>query len=160
MRNIITIVLLAVCFIIPLHFFVLGHDVGYGIQGAYYQLKVTGYGTNFFTATSDLMYAIKGTYTGRTLVSDILWLTGSVLLTIGTISWLLDNPSTPRFIPYSGILIIMSAVLYLISAMLQYGLFFYGPAGISIPYGIPLIIFIGYLILKFKSHSFDEHKVL
>jgi hypothetical protein len=149
MRNIITIILLALCFIIPLHFFVLGNDVGYGLQGAYYQLKVTGYGTNFFTITSDLLYAIQGTYTGRTLISDIFWIFGSTLLTIGTILWLIDS-AIVRVSIISGVLIIISGILYLFSATEQYSVFFYGPAGISIPFGIPLIIVIGYFMVKSK----------
>lgn len=149
MRNIIILVLLALCFVIPLHFFILGNDVGYGIQGAYYQLKVSGYGVNFFTITSDFMYSIQGIYTGRTLISDILWLSGSILLTIGTIIWLINEKEIQRLKLLSGFLIITTGIVYLISVIVQYGIFFNGPAGISIPFGIPLIFFIGYWMVKF-----------
>jgi hypothetical protein len=158
MRNIFTVVLLAICFIIPLHFFILGNEVGFGLQGAYYQLKVTGYGTNFFTLTSDLMYALKGTYTGRTLISDIFWITGSILLTIGTIFWLLNDTAIQKFNLISGFLIIISGIVYLSSVIVQYGVFFNGPAGISIPFGIPLIIFIGVIIMKGPHKGYLDSK--
>ena len=35
--------------------------------------------------------------------------------------------------------------------MFQYGIFFNGSAGISIPFGIPLLVGVGYLIIKFRS---------
>lgn len=144
MRNIIILVLLALCFIIPVHFFILGNDVGYGIQGAYYQIKVTGYGTNFFTITSDFMYSIQGIYSGRTLISDIFWLSGSMLLTIGTLIWLINEKGIHGLKLLSGLLIIVTGIIYFISVIVQYGIFLNGPAGVSIPFGIPLIIFIGY----------------
>lgn len=141
------ILLLIICFILPVHFFVLGEGVGYGLQGALYQYKITGFGSNLFTMTQDLNYILQGNYSGRTLMSTFFWITGSICIIISTIIWLIVNFSSRRLNRIAGLIIIMAGLLYLISCMFQYGVLFHGPAGISIPFGIPLVFMLGYLMM-------------
>jgi hypothetical protein len=154
MRKLIGIVLLLICFILPLHFFIMGNNVGFGLQGVFYQYKVSGYGLYFGTMTDDLRYVLHGTYTGRTMISIIFWVLGSLCIMAATFIWLINNSAIRRFDLISGVLIIMASVIYLLSVIFQYGVFFYGPAGTSIPFGIPLLVVVGYLMMK--SRDLDQ----
>jgi len=158
MRSLIGIILLFICFIIPLHFFIMGDGVGFGLQGVLYQYKVSGYGSYLFPVTQDMSYSLVGTYTGKTMVSNLLWALGSLCIIVATILWLVNNSGIHRFDWLSGVLLMVAGVTYLISVMFQYGVFFYGPAGISIPFGIPLLIGIGYLMMKSGTLDRTEEK--
>ena len=153
MRNFIVIILLLICFFIPIHFFIMGDGVGFGLQGIVYQYKVTGHGTNLFTIAQDMSYVLYGSYSGRTMISSLLWIIGSLCTIIATIVWLINGDCISRFNKISGIMLITGAVIYLLSSMFQYGVLLHGAAGISIPFGIPLLIVIGYIMIKFKAND-------
>jgi hypothetical protein len=136
----------------------MGDGVGFGLQAAFYQYKVSGYGSFLFPVTQDLSYVLLGTYGGRTMVSILLWVLGSLCTTVGTVIWLINYSGIYRFDVISGVLIIVAGVTYLASVMFQYGIFFYGPAGISIPFGIPLLIVVGYLMMKYETLDRAERK--
>lgn len=150
MRTLLGILLLIICFILPLHFFVLGNGVGYGLQGAMYQYKITGFGSNLFTMPQDLSYILLGNYSGRTMFSTLSWISGSLILVVATIIWLVNESDMKCFNIISGIMLIIAGLMYLISCIIQYGVFFLGPAGISVPFAIPLILILGYLMITFR----------
>jgi hypothetical protein len=149
MRNVIALILLLICFFLPLNFFIMGEGVGYGIQGVMYQYKISGYGSNLFTITQDLSYSLYGTYTGRTMVASVMWGIGSLFIVLGTVIWLLNHSGNNRYNGVSGIFIICGGISYIVSLLFQYGIFLHGDAGGSIPFGVPLVIIIGYLMIKF-----------
>ncbi len=118
----------------------MGNDLGTGIQGAVYRYQVTGYGGSLFTIMKEMTYVTSGTYTGKTAVSVILWFTGTLVLTVLTIYSLIKISRTDaRQIRWLGIGLTITVLLYLGSCISQYGLFFSGPAGISLPVGIILL---------------------
>ncbi len=151
MRAIIIIILLLICFILPINFYVMGEGVGFGLQGVVFQYKITGYGSNLFTLTQDMGYILNGNYTGKTMMSTLTWGIGSMCTIIATIIWLINKSSISHFNMISGVMLIIAGLTYLSSVMFQYGIFFNGSAGISIPFGIPLLVGVGYLIIKFRS---------
>jgi hypothetical protein len=87
------------------------------------------------------MYIIKGVYTGKTAVSILFWAIGTILLTSTTIFGLIflsnDYNNFEQWI-LRGLL--GSCLCFIVSCMYQYGVFFSGPAGISLPFGIVLMI--------------------
>lgn len=153
MRNLVIIILLLICFILPIHFFMMGEGVGFGLQGVVYQYKVTGQGVNLFTIVQDMNYVLYRTYSGRTMISSILWIMGSLCTIVSTIIWLVNAACISRFNKISGALLITGAVIYLFSVIFQYGVLLHGAAGISIPFGVPLLIVIGYIMIKFKPND-------
>ena len=148
MRNLIGILLVIICFILPLHFFIIGDGTGFGFQGVFYQYKESGYGSYLLPVTVDLSYTLQGTYSGRTMASVLLWAAGSLCIMVSTILWLINGSGVRRYDLLSGMLFIVAGVAYLASVLFQYGVFFNGPAGISVPFGIPLLIAVGYLVMK------------
>jgi hypothetical protein len=131
----------------------MGDGVGFGLQGLAYQYKVTGHGVNLFTIIQDMSYVLNGSYSGRTMLSSLLWIIGSLCTIIATIVWLVNGAGISRINEISGTLLITGTIIYLLSAMFQYGVLLHGAAGISIPFGIPLLIFVGYIMIKFKPND-------
>ena len=97
-RFVVCLLLLVIFFIFPLHVFVIGDEIGIGIQGAVYRYQVTGYGNSLIPITQEIMYIAEGIYSGKTALSIILWASGTVLLTITTWYGLVYNDcSNPDF---------------------------------------------------------------
>jgi len=48
---------------------------------------------------------------------------------------------------YAGMLLLAGGCLYLASVHFQFGPLFHGPAGISVPFGIPMLMAVGYVIM-------------
>jgi hypothetical protein len=133
--------LCVVFFIFPLQVFIIGDYTGIGIQGAVYRYQVSGYGTNFFPITREFDFVLNGTYSGRTALSILLWVSGTVLLACTTIFSVLRIDDT-RIKYYHQIMygLIAPCVIFLGSCIAQYGFMFHGPAGIALPVGIIVIL--------------------
>lgn len=142
-------------FTFPFQIFIIGTDTGIGIQGAVYRYQITTYGNSLIPLTKEIMYIINGVYGWKTSLSVIVWALGTLLLAITTV-FALIYASVERSDYSSQIFlgIIGSCACYLISIILQYGILFFGPAGISIPAGIFLLL-IWILILFKKPEIFD-----
>jgi hypothetical protein len=140
-RYVVPFLLLVIFFIFPLQVFIIGTDTGIGIQGAVYRYQVTGYGNSLIPVTSEIMYIVKGNYTGKTALSVLLWVLGSVLMTItvwfGLVYAAVSRPDYHRKI---GLGLAISCMFYLLSCIAQYGIFFHGSPGSSLPVGIGIIL--------------------
>ncbi len=115
--------------------------MGIGVQGATYRFQVTEYGDFFFPITREIGFVLNGTYSGKTALSVILWVAGTMLLSSTVIySFLHIDDTTVGY--YRQIMqgLIIACGMYLGSCIEQYGYTFYGPAGISVPIGILLIL--------------------
>jgi len=146
-RFVVCLLLLVIFFIFPLQVFIIGNEIGIGIQGAVYRYQVTGYGNSLIPITQEIMYIAEGIYSGKTALSIILWASGTVLLTITTWYGLVSTDgSNTDFNRKVSIGLAGSCVCYLISCIAQYGLLFQGPAGVSFPAGIGIIlVWLGFL---------------
>jgi hypothetical protein len=148
MKIIITTILLLFCFILPIQFFIIGDGIGTGMEGAFYQIKITGFGSSLTPVTNDIQYGIAGIYSGKTFISVIFWIIGSAILMSASFIGINEVRGSLYWEKIVCILILSSGGFYLLSVIVQYGPLLHGPAGISIPFGIPVIIIFGYLLLK------------
>lgn len=140
-RFVIPLLLLVIFFLLPLQVFIIGTETGIGIQGAVYRYQVTGYGNSLIPVTTEIMYIVNGNYSGKTALSIILWALGSALLAITTWFGLVyADGSVPGYHRQIGLGLAGSCVCYLLSCMAQYGFFFQGAAGSSLPFGIGIIL--------------------
>ena len=144
--------LLLFCFVIPLHVYTIGADQGIGIQGTFYRYQVTGYGSMMITLMQDIWNVISGTYSQRTALTIVLWMTGSIFLVIATLINLIrpDNFNLYNS-TVTGFLLIGAGLFYVISCMAQFGLFFHGRAGISLPFGGFLLMVLGIYLMMYPS---------
>ncbi len=127
-------------FIVPLQCFIIGHDMGAGIQGAVYRYQITSAGESVIPVTAEFSYVTSGGITGKTAMSIIVWTLGTVILSLVAITSLI---LWDRIQEKQLILLIKCAsvagVLYGIALIIQYGILLSGPAGISLPIGIILL---------------------
>ncbi len=143
----IPLILILLLFFIPLNIYVIGEWIGTGIQWALFRYQDTVFGTSLITLTRDFEFIASGILTGKTAISIGFWITGTILLILAFITLVvIIGEEKDEKIHIPGFMIMASGILLLLSCMAQYGLFLSGPAGFSIPIGIPLVLAIGWLI--------------
>jgi len=142
----------------PLQVFTIGDSLGIGIQGAVYRCQTTVYGDSLIFLTREISYVLNGTLSGRTSVSVILWVLGTVALTCTTIYAFIaiDDREKPFFSCVTrGV--ITACLIYLASSIVQYGFVLRSMAGSAIPVGIFLILFWVAVLNKFPDlFSFEK----
>ena len=149
--------LLLFCFVIPLHVYSIGADQGIGIQGSFYRYQVTGYGPMMITMVQDIWYVTSGIYSGRTALSIVLWVTGSIFLVIASLIHLIRPDNINQYNPtLSGFFLIGAGLLYINSCIAQFGLFFHGSAGISLPFGGFLLMVLGIYLMMYPSLLYSQ----
>lgn len=154
--GIITLCLCAFFFILPLQCTIIGNDLGVGFQGAVYRYQITSGGNSLLPITSELDYVISGTYEGRTAISILFWVIGSIILSLITVLSLVHaNQLTPHHIRTVIIGLIAAGVSYLVSCFFQYGMFLSGPAGFSFPVGLILMLLVALMLKFYKEKIFS-----
>lgn len=138
--------IIAVClcifyFILPLQCFIIGNDMGVGIQGAVYRFQMTSQGNSLIPLTTEVTYVTTGLYEGRSALSVIFWLLGTTILTIPTmLSLMCWHRLLRRYVRFIFLGMSGASISYLVSCGFQYGVFLSGPAGKSLPIGVGLLI--------------------
>ena len=152
-RYIVFFALCLIFFILPLQVFIIGDFTGIGIQGAVYRYQTSGYGTYFFPITREIVFVLNGTYWGRTALSVLLWVSGTVLMACTAIfAFLHVHDTSENFYRQVTRGLITSCGIYLGSCIAQYGFFFHSMAGISLPVGI-IVIPCWIMILYYYRHA-------
>jgi hypothetical protein len=142
-------------FIVPLHLFIIGDGNGYGIQGFFYRYQVSSYGISFFPITHEIGYVTSGIIDGKSAISIILWSFGSLSFFLAFFVFLFKVCVTDaEYNSQVSQFIFLSSLFLIISSIMQYGLLFNGPAGISMLIGVPLLIAFGWVISKLISDIF------
>jgi hypothetical protein len=139
-------------FILPQSLYVIGDYLAVGIRFPLFRYQDSSFGPSSISVIQELQYVFRGTVGGlgsKTAIATYLWVAGLVMLFAAAamiLSWhLLDNPDYAR---YPGPLIIITGVLFLIWGMVQYGPIFSGPSGYSVPVGVPILWYCGYLFIQ------------
>ncbi|MFA5222375.1 MAG: hypothetical protein WC391_08845 [Methanoregula sp.] len=154
---IIALGLLLFWFIVPLQFFIIGNDYGYGVQGAVYRYQITTTGISLIPIPWEMTYITSGIYTGNSALSILLWFAGTLVLALTAIISLIHLETlTLRTYRLLYIGMAVSGVLYLGSCIARYGIFFSGPAGVSIPVGI-IVLMMCALFLFYYQNIFLEN---
>jgi hypothetical protein len=149
-------VLILICFFLPIQIYVIGGSLGTGIQTTFFRFQDTIYGTGFIFMNQDIGYIISGTYEGKSALSVILWLVGDALLISGTFCELLiPGDRLDHIRKKAGLLIISGGICFLLSCSVRYGFLLHSDAGISLPVGIPLILFMGWFVWN-NNHPVDR----
>jgi hypothetical protein len=134
----------------------MGDFTGIGVQGAVYRYQTSGYGTYFLPITREIVFVLNGTLSGRTALSVLLWVAGSVLLACTTIfAFLHVDDTTENYYRQVAYGLIASCGIYLGSCIAQYGFFLKGSSGFSLPVGIIAIPF-WIMVLYYYRNASDK----
>ena len=156
---IIAIILCIFCFILPIQCFIIGDNIGQGVQGAVIRYQTTEQGNSLIPITRELEYITLGIYSGKSALSVILWATGTILLSATTILSL----AYWNRLPYSRFRIILAGLVsaglfYLGSCITRYGPFLSSPSGISLPIGVLILFLFAIFLYVYQNLFFNlEH---
>lgn len=132
-------------FLIPVNIYVIGDWLGAGVQWILVRYQQTYLGTSIIPVTKDISYILNGTISGRTAISFAAGDIGTLLLITATILVILAYiRKDASLIKKSSVITIAGGMMFVISGIVQYGIWFKSTAGFVIPVGIPLILIIGW----------------
>jgi hypothetical protein len=130
--------------LIPINIYIIGEDfVGAGIQFPFFRFQVSYLGNSFISIIQEISYIYQGVITGISSISLLFWIFGSLLLLLSIFIPFLKFRFIRNGNQFSGLMILFSGILFLISVVIQYGPYFFGPAGTAIPIGLPVMFVIG-----------------
>lgn len=142
-----SIIIFGYSLFLPVNIYTITSFGGIGVQGLFYRYQITDLGKSFIGLSQDIFYVINGMYSGKSALSVIFWSLGAGILIISIILAVLPEfQKKGREIGIAGLLIMASGCILLISIIIQYGFLFNSASGIAIPFGVPMIIGMGYLI--------------
>jgi len=144
--------LLAAALVLPANIYVIGDAIGAGIQCSLFRYQQTSFGTSLITLFDDLGYVTSGTIGGRSAVSILLWVLGTALL-VAAAGYLIyrRHDSITAIRKPLALLVAGGAVAYLLSCVAQYGPTLQGPAGFSVPVGVPLILAVAWYVMRVED---------
>ena len=148
----IALTLIIFCFFLPLQIYIISGNSGLGFETALFRYQLSAQGNSLILLTTDLSYVTGGLYAGRTALSVGFWIAGSIVLMITTaLSLIYAWDMKQNQIRYITFGLFGSAVLFLLSCMVQYGPFLKGAAGISMPIGILVLALGVYVFYSFNQ---------
>ncbi|HOI13158.1 MAG TPA: hypothetical protein PLG75_04835 [Methanoculleus sp.] len=143
------VLLLALTLVLPINVYIIGDAIGAGIQFPLLRYQQTYLGNNVITVLRDLNYVTSGTITGRSALSILLWVSGTLLL-VAAIAYFATRQSEDCESSGKPVSLLVGGAggAYLAACFAQYGFALHGPAGLAIPIGVPLILAIAVYTLK------------
>lgn len=149
---------LAAALILPMNIYVIGDaTIGAGLQSPLVRFQQTYVGTSVITVFRDFDYVVSGIITGRSALSILLQLCGTTLLVAAIVYFAVKRQEAyGSFRKPLALLVGGAGGAYLLSCLTQFGPLLHGPAGLSIPVGVPLILAVAVYILKAEDDE-DEY---
>jgi len=128
-------------FAIPLNIILMGNSSGIGIQWPLFRFEITPAEIGFFPITNSFLFAGPG----HSVLSQYFLFFGVLSLVV---SYVLLYYRVMKSAKETGLLTLLGAILIICSSMMEYGILLSGPAGISIPAGVLLILVLGILMYR------------
>lgn len=152
----ISLLLQCLLWVIPINIYVLGDWWGSGIQWAVFRYQQAFYNNenviSLILYNQEIQWILSGIITGKTILSVIIWGIGIVLLCTATllIIYAIFKENEQHF-RWGALLNIAGACAFTAAILNLYGITFHGPAGIAIPFGIPVILGVAYYQYKIAA---------
>jgi len=121
--------------------YVIGDWMGAGIQWFFFRYQETNIGNSFIFLHREIRFIVSGLLYGRSAIASLLWVVGVVVIVTATVLIIYGTvKADPGTLKKAAFVNIAGAILFLLSVIVQYGILFHSPAGIAIPFGIPVIL--------------------
>ena len=141
--------LLALTLVLPINIYIIGDAIGAALQFPFLRYQQTYLGNGVITVFRDLDYVASGIITGRSSLSILLRICGTLLLVAAIVYFAARRQeSYDSFRTTLSLLVGGAGGAYLASCFAQYGPTLHGPAGLAIPVGVPLLFAVAVYILK------------
>jgi hypothetical protein len=133
--------------LVPLNIYVIGDWLGSGEQWALFRYQQSYRGNSLIPFTSEINYVLSGVIFGRSALSLLIWGLGACLLIAAFIILLFAyQEQSEKKVKITGIITMAAGFFFIISCIIQYGIFLNGSAGFAIPVGIPFLFITGWLM--------------
>jgi hypothetical protein len=134
----------ALLFLLPINVYLIGNGFGSGIQWALFRYQMTSPEPAVFSWTQDLLHVTSNGIFGTSATAILLWTLATLLLLawFAVAVWAAAT-GTAGIHRNAALILPVSGLLFLISDIVQYGLFLQVPGGQCIPMGVPVIIAMG-----------------
>lgn len=156
-RSKIPIILQIFLFVIPMNVYVIGDWMGAGIQWVFIRYIHAMDRNSFLPLYREISLVISGLLSGKSAIASVLWAAGAILVIMATILIIYSIIKTdPVTLKKAAFINVAGAILFLLSVFLQYGILLHGPAGIAIPFGIPVLLIIAYWQYRMSCTMDDD----
>lgn len=142
-------ILQVMLWIIPINIYMIGDGLGAGIQWALFRYQQAFINdqlvTSIFGFNREIQWVFTSVLTGKSAIAVLFWGCGIFFLLIGT--FLITLATIQKVFPLykkTAIMNTISACSFGFSIIFYYGITFQGPAGMAIPFGIPIILGVSY----------------
>ncbi|AGB02530.1 hypothetical protein [Methanoregula formicica] len=144
-------------FLLPVNIYIIGEWLGAGIQWILFRYQQTYLGNNLIVFSKDILYVQNGILTGKSAISAAIAFAATCIIIMATVLLFIAHmENRAKRVKTSALLTIFSGCLFLLSDILQYGIFLNGPAGFVVPIGVPVIFLVGALV--YRTDITDTHK--
>jgi len=144
--------LLVATLLLPANIYVVGANLGAGLQCSLFHYQQTYLGASLITLVDDLNYVASGTIGGRSALSILLWALGTALLLAAAGYAVYHRHDGIAHIRKPlALLTAGGAAAYLLSCVTQYGPLLHGPSGFAVPIGVPLILAVAWYVMKVED---------
>jgi hypothetical protein len=153
-------------FLIPINIYVVGDWLASGVQWVFFRYQQSYVGNSFIFFTKDIYFINNGIIYGRSaFASEVAGIATFLLLLASFILILAFQCESGSYIKVVSIVTIAGGSLFLIADMIQYGVLFHGPAGFTIPIGVPVVLLCGWWMYWMKIpddniERLDEIKIV
>jgi hypothetical protein len=155
-NNLLILIIFSMLLIIPISFFRIGNDIGYGVDGLLYRYQATSYGVSCISIIEECNYILNKILIGKSAVIMGLWIIGSILYMAAFVVFVCNLFAKKKYLVFiiiSGL--IGSGFFVLISYFLKYGSLFINESGFGFPFGVPLIFFGAWYIFHTNVENRD-----
>jgi hypothetical protein len=142
-------------FLIPVYFFTIGDNYGGGFQTPIFRYQEIFLGSFMILISNDLYNVITGFFQASMASAVLLWGLGFFCLVFNAIYVFIGKKPFKQIIKWSGILIVISGIFFLVSLLVHYGPLFHNSSGTAIPLGLLLIFLLGIWVYQKKDEQED-----
>jgi len=134
-------------FLILVYIYIVGNNLAAGIQWIFFRYQQSYFGDSIIVFYKDLFYVQAGLLKGRSAVAAGFEFVATIIMILAFFLFLAAYQlKTGTWIRAAAMGVMSGGFLYLLSDVIQYGIFFHGPAGFVIPVGVPVILVTGWWI--------------
>ncbi len=147
-------------FLVPVNIYVLGDWLAAGVQWILFRYQQSYLGNSLLLFTRDLYYIQEGILKGRSaLASEIAVVAAFCMISAALLLFYAYAIESGAWVKTAAIVSMSGGCLYLVADMVQYGVFFQGPAGFTIPVGVPVILLTGGWMYRMKLPDNDTERL-
>jgi hypothetical protein len=150
-------------FLIPVNIYIVGDWIAVGVQWIFFRYQQCYVENHLSTIliffTKDLYYVQEGILKGRSAVAAEVGVFATFIMILAFLLLILAYiEENGTWVKAAAITSITGGCLYLVSDMIQYGILFNGPAGFTIPIGVPIILVCGWWMYRMKFPEIENER--